>query len=104
MLAPGAATALAKVTGVIVTARVRLRAAQDEAPPPPLGPRRGIFQGCLLYRGQKRPVFEFHVRKLYREGGEACDAPAGISAQGVVIGIGARVVLEDVFKEDRSNF
>ena len=34
-LDPGAATALAKVTGVIVTARVRLRAAAGcEAPPP----------------------------------------------------------------------
>ena len=41
---PGAATALAKVTGVIVTARVRLRAAAGcEAPP--LGPRSGNFSG-----------------------------------------------------------
>ena len=49
---PGAATALAKVTGVIVTARVRLRvAAGCEAPP--VGPAQRKFFRCL---GVKRPV------------------------------------------------
>ena len=50
--APGAATALAKVTGVIATARVRLRvAAGCEAPP--VGPAQRKFFRCL---GVKRPV------------------------------------------------
>ena len=51
---PGAATALAKVTGVIVTARVCLRAAAGcEAPPPLLRLAQRIFFRCL---GVKRPV------------------------------------------------
>jgi len=49
---PGAATALPKVTGVIVTARVRLRAAAGcEAPP--VRPAQRKFFRCL---GVKRPV------------------------------------------------
>eukprot|EP00964_Phaeocystis_antarctica_P119935 scaffold83690_cov36-Phaeocystis_antarctica.AAC.1 len=49
---PGAATALAKVTGVIVTARVRLRAAAG-CESPPVGPAQRKFFRCL---GVKRPV------------------------------------------------
>ena len=49
---PGAATALAKVTGVIVTARVRLRAAAG-CKAPSLRPAQRIFFRCLAV---KRPV------------------------------------------------
>ena len=47
---PGAATALAKVTGVIVTARVRLRAAAGYEAPPPQARAADIFQ---VFRGQE---------------------------------------------------
>ena len=43
-LAPGAAAPLAKVTGMIVTVRVRLRAAGG-AKHPRLGPRSGNLRG-----------------------------------------------------------
>jgi hypothetical protein len=42
---PGAAAPLAKVTGVIVTVRVRLRAGGWGAKHPRLGPRSGNFAG-----------------------------------------------------------
>ena len=55
---PGAATALAKVTGVIVTARVRLRAASGcEAPPLTLRPAQRNLQ---VFRGQEASF----VRKI----------------------------------------
>ena len=49
---PGAATALAKVTGVIVTARVRLRAAAGCEAPPVRPAQRKFFRCLGVKRGQ----------------------------------------------------